>query len=127
MLLEFLLHLLLKFLTGSQQNRCDVSGHYSVTNGNKHRKGPNVFGLTQIHSSVKSRHSITPYKFSYIIKLALLDSLASTMWQTKKWKTNSGHLVHTTSAKIVKTRLKRVLCECDVKRHANGAVEPCDS
>jgi hypothetical protein len=71
---------------------------------------------------------MAPHKSSYIIKLALFDSLASTVWQTKKnEKTNSSHLVHIASAKIVKTRLKRVLCECDAKRHANDAVEPCDS
>jgi hypothetical protein len=37
------------------------------------------------------------------------------MFQRKKWKTNSGHLVHITSAKMESTRLKRVMCECNAK------------
>jgi hypothetical protein len=77
---------------------------------NKHRKGQKVFGWTQIHSCINSRHRhrMTLYTFSYVIKLALLDSMASTMWhsQTKQARWFSFRLCGANRSKSTHYRSK---------------------
>jgi hypothetical protein len=63
-------------------------------------------------------------RYVYPTTFPSLNLLIYLLWAQQKFsETNSGHLVHTTSAKIVTTCLKRVLCECDAKHRPPKQLE----